>query len=98
MSVTGQTYAASHVSKFHSGKKATVTAQFEMQSTSALAGWVPSGNEIELSRTIPAIWQLGITTTTWAGTLTARADSSCIARSYAAWFMRCAGSSTGRRV
>ncbi len=73
VTVTGQTYSDSHVSKFHEGKKATVTAQFEKQLTSQSddenhpTGWLPVGSEVELTKQgLSAIMIIaGITSSTW---------------------------------
>ncbi len=78
VTVTGQTYSDSHVSKFHAGKRATVTAQFERQIVSQSeaekhpTGWLPVGDELELAQLPLTLFQLikGITTTTWRRTFT----------------------------
>lgn len=77
LTVSGQSYSESHVSKHHAGKKATVTAQFEKLLTTQTAdenhptGWLPVGTETELSRkAVPLILIIaGATYTTWEKSL-----------------------------
>ena len=86
VTVTGQTYSESHVSKFHGGNKATVTAQFEKQLATQSdgsgnnhpTGWVPVGSEVELAKQslTPILILLGATYSTWNGTLTYPADGA----------------------
>lgn len=99
VTVTGQSYNANIANK-----RATVTATVERASSGTVSGWVPVTDEVELTRQPLTTLQivLGITQTTWTGTVNYVAPSEggqyrVVIREYE-WFSAYGSTSPRKRL